>query len=125
MPEQVFMCYAREDEDFVLQLAGALKKRGVPIWIDQWDIPRGADWDQEVERALSASSHLVVVLSPASMKSPEVRGEWRAALDSAQIHVQGGSATDSALEDPSSLAPKEFGRWSTSLSVTREATASL
>lgn len=81
MAEQVFMCYAREDEDFVLKLAGALKQRGVPIWIDQWDIPGSADWDEEVERALAGSSHLVVVLSPASMKSREVRGEWRAALD--------------------------------------------
>ena len=81
MAGQVFMCYARQDEDFVLKLAGALKGQGVPVWIDQWDIPGSADWDMAIEESLSKSSHMVVVLSPASMKSGEVRGEWRAALE--------------------------------------------
>ena len=35
----------------------------------------------EVEEALYRSSHLVVVLSPASRVSEEVRGEWRAAVE--------------------------------------------
>ena len=81
MTDQVFMCYAREDEDFVLKLAGALKAQGVPVWIDQWELPVGADWDMEIEEALSKSSHLVLVISPASMRSREVRDEWRAVID--------------------------------------------
>jgi hypothetical protein len=77
--EYVFMCYSRKDEDFVLSLADALKLRGVPVWVDQWDISAADDWDMEVEQALSGCSHLVVVLSPDSMKSDEVGSEWRVA----------------------------------------------
>lgn len=45
MGDHVFLCYARKDEDFVLKLATNLKGRGVPVWLDQWDIPPSADWD--------------------------------------------------------------------------------
>ena len=46
MSDHVFICYAREDEAFVLQLGENLKGRGVPVWLDQWDIPPGSDWDR-------------------------------------------------------------------------------
>ena len=46
MGEYVFISYAREDDDFVLKLATELKDRGISVWLDQWDIPAGADWDQ-------------------------------------------------------------------------------
>jgi hypothetical protein len=41
--DSVFISYARLDQDCVLQLAQALKERGVPVWIDKWNIPVGAD----------------------------------------------------------------------------------
>ena len=43
MGDRVFICYDREDEEFVLKLAASLKNRGVPVWLDQWDIPSEAD----------------------------------------------------------------------------------
>jgi hypothetical protein len=46
MAGHVFVCYAREDLDFVLKLAAELKDRGVPVWLDQWDIPHGANWNR-------------------------------------------------------------------------------
>ena len=77
MADQVFMCYAREDEGFVLELAGALKTQGVPVWLDQWELSGGVDWALKVEEALYRSSHLVVVISPASRASDEVRSETK------------------------------------------------
>ena len=50
MGESVFVSYARLDQDFVLQLAQALKEQGVSIWIDQWDIPLGANWNRSDRR---------------------------------------------------------------------------
>jgi hypothetical protein len=44
MGNHVFICYARENEQFVFTLATQLKSRGVPVWLDQWDIPGGANW---------------------------------------------------------------------------------
>jgi hypothetical protein len=79
-PKYVFISYAREDESFVLQLAANLKKRGVPIWLDQWSIPPAADWDKAIDDALYECARLLVVLSPASVESREVRSEWRTAF---------------------------------------------
>jgi len=81
MNKCVFVCYAREDEKFALGLAANLKKRGVLVWLDQWNISSSSDWDRAIDDALRDSSHLLIVLSPASVESPEVRGELRMALD--------------------------------------------
>ena len=81
MGDHVFLCYARKDEDFVLKLAANLKQRGAPVWLDQWDIPPSADWDLTIDDALYDCARFLIVLSPASRASREVRGELRTALD--------------------------------------------
>jgi hypothetical protein len=52
MGDHVFVCYAREDEAFVLKLAAHLRDRGVPVWLDQWEISSGTDWDQSIDNAI-------------------------------------------------------------------------
>ena len=81
MGNHVFVCYAREDEAFVLKLAARLKNLGVPIWLDQWDIPSGADWDLTIDNALYDCAQFLIVLSETSVKSLEVRSELRTVLD--------------------------------------------
>ena len=81
MADHVFLCYARKDEDFVLKLAANLKQRGAPVWLDQWDIPPSADWDLVIDEALYNCAQFLIVLSPASVASPEARGELRTVLD--------------------------------------------
>lgn len=76
-----FVSYARDDQEFVLRLATALKERGFLIWVDQWNIPAGADWDKCIDHALRDCGRVVVILSPASIASDEVRGELRTALN--------------------------------------------
>jgi hypothetical protein len=81
MSDHVFICYAREDEAFVLQLGENLKVRGVPVWLDQWDIPPGSDWDRSIDDAIYDCAKFIIVLSSQSVESSEVRGELRTALD--------------------------------------------
>ncbi|HZI79512.1 MAG TPA: TIR domain-containing protein [Vicinamibacterales bacterium] len=81
MSSRVFVCYARADQAFALPLAEHLKARGVSVFVDQWDIPAEQDWDRSIDRALRECAHLLIVLSPASVDSREVRGELRTALD--------------------------------------------
>jgi len=80
LERQVFFAYSRQDQDFALRLAAELKRRGVPLWVDQWDILAGADWDQAIDDAVYACGHFLIVLSPAAVTSREVRGELRIAL---------------------------------------------
>jgi len=81
MDGQVFICYSRNDESFVEQLARKLKDQGVPVWLDKWDIPSGSDWDLTIDNALNNCVHFLIILSPNSVKSNEVRSELRIALD--------------------------------------------
>lgn len=81
MGNHVFMCYADADSDFVLPLAKNLKARGVPVWLDKLDISPKEDWDQAIDQAINECSDFLIVLSPTSVKSKEVRGELRLALD--------------------------------------------
>jgi hypothetical protein len=78
---RIFFSYARADSEFVLQLAKDLKAAGTNLWLDQVDIHGGDFWERAVEEALRASSGLLVVLSPASVASPNVMDEVSLALE--------------------------------------------
>ena len=58
-----FISYARADSDAVLPIVSALRLRGARVWVDQLDIPPGADWDQCIDKALAEASYVVVMLS--------------------------------------------------------------
>lgn len=84
MSDSVFISYARLDQDYVLQLAQALKERGVPVWIDKWNIPVGADWSRAIDVAIRDCTRFLIVLSPAATVSEdagEVGGELQLALN--------------------------------------------
>jgi serine/threonine protein kinase len=76
----VFLSYAREQSDYVHELARRLRGLGVQLWIDL-DIQPGTNWDSSVEDALQRSDMMVVVLSRAAVESETVRDEWSYFLD--------------------------------------------
>lgn len=76
-----FVSYSREDSEFALRLAQDLKKAGAHIWLDQMDIQPGYPWDNAIEDALMASPLMLLILSPSSAKSDNVRNEISFALE--------------------------------------------
>jgi hypothetical protein len=90
MSKKAFVSYSRKDSDFVLRYAGNLIG-DFDLWLDQWDIPRllegDADWDKAINDAILDCSHFLIILSPQSVKSKEVLGELRLALDENKIIV--------------------------------------
>lgn len=82
-----FMCYSREDSDFVRGLATKLRTSGASVWIDQLDILGGQSWDSAVEEALNACAGLIVALSPHSVNSAHVRSELLFAEESGKLIV--------------------------------------
>ena len=76
-----FICYSRRDAEFVVDLAARLKTRGCRMWLDQWNLGPGDDWDQAIDAALATCAALLIVLSPDAVRSGEVRGELRSALN--------------------------------------------
>jgi hypothetical protein len=76
-----FFSYARKDAEFAMRLAVDLRKSGIRVWLDQTDIRPGQTWDRAVQDALQSCSHLLIVLSPASVESENVMDEVSFALE--------------------------------------------
>ena len=76
-----FFSYSREDSEFALRLAADLRAAGASVWIDQLDIGPGQLWDRAVQSALESCPSVVIILSPASVKSDNVMDEINFALD--------------------------------------------
>ena len=81
MSARIFLSYARKDGvEAVERLRALLASCGGPdltLWQDLRDIDvDGTVWPQ-IETALSDAEHLVVVVTPAALKSDYIRREWR------------------------------------------------
>ena len=79
---RTFISYSRINKDFALELAKELKLEGFDVWLDQLDIPLGARWDREVEKALKESEIFLIILTSASVASENVLDEIGYAIDS-------------------------------------------
>lgn len=77
---KTFVSYASEDRVFALGLVMELRMAGADLWVDTLDIPAGTPWDDQIDAALKACPQMLLVLSPASMKSQNVRDEMAFAL---------------------------------------------
>ncbi len=71
----VFISYAREDQEFVRELQEALEERDRNTWIDWKDIPLTAKWKQEVFSAIEQADSFAAVISPDYIGSKPCREE--------------------------------------------------
>ena len=74
--QSIFISYARDDVAFARDLRERLVAFGHDPWMDLFDIPAGARWPDEIDRALRSSDAIIGVMSPASMGSENVKNEW-------------------------------------------------
>lgn len=83
----VFLSYAREDEEEAGRFASLLEKEGLSVWWDR-KIPPGRTWDQVIGKALDEARCVVVLWTPASVESDWVKEEAaRAARRGALVPV--------------------------------------
>ncbi|MEO8355077.1 MAG: SUMF1/EgtB/PvdO family nonheme iron enzyme [Chloroflexota bacterium] len=78
---RTFLSYSRVNKDFAIKLAKELKAEGLPVWLDQLDIPPGSRWDVEVEKALVECDIFMVIITRASSTSENVLDEIGYAID--------------------------------------------
>lgn len=71
----IFVSYAREDQDFVRRLVKRLILRGQEVWVDWEDILPSAEWMREISGAIDAANAFVFVISPDSARSEVCRAE--------------------------------------------------
>jgi hypothetical protein len=71
----LFVSYARKDRGFVDDMARDLEKRGLSCWLDRQDIVGGVAWRAEIGSAIKDCSAFLLILSPASTSSENVKRE--------------------------------------------------
>jgi len=61
-------------------MAYDLRKRGVQVWFDEWELKVGDSLHDKIEQGILDSGYLIVCLSPESVNSSWVRKELNASL---------------------------------------------
>lgn len=72
---RLFISYAHKNRQFVERLTRRLKEKNFEVWWDSSDIEGGDIWAQEIENGITHSEHIIIVLSPDSVKSKWVARE--------------------------------------------------
>jgi len=75
---KIFISHSSIDKGFVRGLAVDLAAMGHQPWVDEWEILAGESIPQRVAAGIDDADFLVVVLSPAAVKSQWVENEWQA-----------------------------------------------
>lgn len=76
----VFISYSSKDKEFVEKLALDLKKMGVGVWFDKWEIKVGDSIVEKINQGIKTNDFLAIVLSPTSVNSEWVKKELNSAL---------------------------------------------
>ncbi|MHB8647543.1 MAG: toll/interleukin-1 receptor domain-containing protein, partial [Thermomicrobiales bacterium] len=71
----VFVSYASADRDRVMPVVAALRRAGVPVWLDQHAIAGGENYALEIADAIAGCAALVLLCSAASLASRNVKQE--------------------------------------------------
>lgn len=72
---QVFTSYSRRDKETVDQIMGVIENTGIDVWIDREAIKSGNMWRVQIVEAIDTCAAFLLVLSPNSAASDNVRKE--------------------------------------------------
>lgn len=68
----VFLSYNSKDQVAVLELGKALRKRGLKVWLDEWELAPGQLWLDALERAIETIGSAAVLVAEGGL------GPWEA-----------------------------------------------
>ena len=74
---KAFISHSSKDNFFSQKIAELLSELGVNVWIDVADIRGGTNWGDQIQLALDECDLMLLVLSPDSMASGNVKQEWQ------------------------------------------------
>ena len=75
----LFLSHSSIDKPFVEKLARDLKRVGINVWFDKWEIKVGESLTWKIEEGLQANDYLGIILSPEALNSEWVKCELSAA----------------------------------------------
>jgi hypothetical protein len=108
---QVFLLYARQDEESVRRLYRRLLKEGANVWLDQEKLLPGQDWAYEIRKVIQRSDIVIACLSKQFNKQGGFRHEeLRIALEKANSLPDGETFLIPARLEECEL-PEPLSRW--------------
>ncbi|MFE0554835.1 toll/interleukin-1 receptor domain-containing protein [Paenibacillus sp. NPDC058910] len=75
----IFLSHTSLDKPFVEKLARDLKRIGINVWFDKWEIKIGESITWRIEEGIRENEYLGIVLSPEALGSEWVKSELGAA----------------------------------------------
>ena len=64
---KIFLSHASQDEATAESIAFSLRSHGYKVFLDRDDLPAGASYDQQIERAVNDSEIFIFLISPDSV----------------------------------------------------------
>ncbi|WP_018306167.1 toll/interleukin-1 receptor domain-containing protein [Desulfitobacterium hafniense] len=71
----IFLSHTSIDKPFVEKLARDLKRIGVNVWYDKWEIKTGDSITWKIEEGIRENEYLGIILSPEALNSEWVKSE--------------------------------------------------
>ena len=102
---QVFTSYSRRDTEVVDTIVGKMSQAGITVWIDREAIKAGNTWRVQIVQAIDTCNAFVLMLSPNSAASDNVRKEIDLAQDSGRTIHWGDRAGNDTKEVVTADAP--------------------
>jgi hypothetical protein len=75
MKPEIFVSYSRKDAVQAVEIVARLKSAGFDAWFDRHDINGGDLWREQIVKAVNECSVFLILLSPSSVQSRNVRKE--------------------------------------------------
>ena len=82
--KEVFISYSTKDTEIALALLETLESYGLDCWIAPRNIPKGAQWAEEIDKAIQNARVFVVIVSSHSVESRQVPKEIALAVSSCE-----------------------------------------
>lgn len=79
-PFDVFLSHNSQDKPPVMELAAALRERGLRVWLDEWELVPGRPWQEAIEEAITSVRSAAVLVGSDGL-GPWEEPEMRACLD--------------------------------------------
>jgi WD40 repeat protein len=99
-----FVSYARADGEAAARALCARLDANlpdVPAWLDRFQVEGGVGWWNQIEQALDRAEFLLLVMTPAAMRSENTRREWRSARQRGVCVYPVKGVPDAELDYPS------------------------
>ena len=82
--KEVFISYSTKDSEIAFALLEVLESYGLECWIAPRNIPKGAQWAEEIDKAIQNARVFVVIVSSHSIESKQVPKEIALAVSSCE-----------------------------------------